>query len=667
MRNTVCLPALFVGFFLAANGLFADTKIWLLHESFCMDKYESWYTSRGVGNASAPLVQFAVKPGGSIRAFLETDMAAMKDLRDQPKGMKKCTDLIWDDALIKDINRGKTDVFLVFKTKTGWEYAPVSTAALMTRTGSVWFYSDRDFNFRVDTAASFQADNMATPESDFLVMKKDHIIRECLHVHVLRREAKKTCEAFSNFEFMPAFGIVQENSGLTEAEAADNQLNIYKINGRPFLEVLKERCYGKSGEPASVAAATRPVESSWGSQPTQSTTDWGTRPTTYSQPDELRDRELAAGGGIRSEPWAAPKPDTHSTPSSVPDNCSLAGRDGFHVVRKGDNLYRLAREYGLTVGDLKAWNGLKADDIAACSYLKISGNAGPIPEKSAIAAATRPVESSTGKPCDCDKKNGQKQPSVGVKPTVYSTPTTVKSQPVVQVSGDEFHVIQPGENLTLIGEAYKMTATDLAKLNGIDRNSILFPGQKLRITPNNRLQNTAAEVKPASYSFTEKSASPCYHAVLEGDNLSKIARANGYTVERLMSMNGITDRYLILQVGQPIFVGDCGCEAQKSASAELPAGGGFQPSAEPKKLVVQNDWTASQPAAKPAVYDYQGENWSSKSEVKPASLRYIHTVADGETQVYIARKYNMDIDRFRRINSLEMGEVMVPGQKIMVE
>lgn len=486
MRNTFCLPTLFVGFFLAANSLLADTKIWLLHESFCMDKYESWYTSRGMGNGSAPLVQYAVRPGGATRAYLEMDMAAMKDLRDQPKGLKKCTDLTWDTDLIKDINRGKTDIYLVFKTKTGYEYAPVATAALLTRTGSVYFYTDRDFNFRVDTAASFQDDNLATPESDFLVMKKDHLIRECLNVHVLRREAKKTCEAFSNFEFMPAFGIVQENSGLTEAEAADNQLNIYKINGRPFYDVLKERCYGKAGEPTRETAATRPVESNWGSKPTTTdygtrpvesnwgsrpaSTDWGIRPQTYSQPDELRDRELVAGGGIRSQSWAT-KPATYSQPTTA-ENCSLAGRDGFHVVQKGENLYRLAREYGLTVSDLKAWNNLKTDDIAACSYLKINGNAAAIPEKSATAVA--------------------------VKPAIYSQPLTAKSQPMVQVSANEFHIIQPGENLTLIGEAYKMTATDLAKLNGIARNSTLFPGQKLRINPNTRLQNTAAEVKPAA-------------------------------------------------------------------------------------------------------------------------------------------------------------------------
>ena len=36
---------------------------------------------------------------------------------------------------------------------------------------------------------------------------------------------------------------------------------------------------------------------------------------------------------------------------------TLPGAGRFHIVRKGDSLWGIARRYGLSVRDLKRWNG----------------------------------------------------------------------------------------------------------------------------------------------------------------------------------------------------------------------------------------------------------------------------------------------------------------------
>ena len=49
---------------------------------------------------------------------------------------------------------------------------------------------------------------------------------------------------------------------------------------------------------------------------------------------------------------------------SMTETSSMAmGGGGFHTVAKGETLYRLSKQYGVTVDDLKAWNNLTDNTI----------------------------------------------------------------------------------------------------------------------------------------------------------------------------------------------------------------------------------------------------------------------------------------------------------------
>jgi len=58
---------------------------------------------------------------------------------------------------------------------------------------------------------------------------------------------------------------------------------------------------------------------------------------------------------------------------SMANTSSMAmGGDGSHTVAKGDTLYRLSKQYGVTVDDLKAWNHLADNTIHVGQEIVVS-------------------------------------------------------------------------------------------------------------------------------------------------------------------------------------------------------------------------------------------------------------------------------------------------------
>ena len=58
---------------------------------------------------------------------------------------------------------------------------------------------------------------------------------------------------------------------------------------------------------------------------------------------------------------------------SMAESTSMAmGSGDFHTVAKGDTLYRLSKQYGVTVDDLKAWNNLADNTIHVGQQIVVS-------------------------------------------------------------------------------------------------------------------------------------------------------------------------------------------------------------------------------------------------------------------------------------------------------
>ena len=134
------------------------------------------------------------------------------------------------------------------------------------------------------------------------------------------------------------------------------------------------------------------------------------------------------------------------TKESIRKNAATSnGGDQIHIVKRGETLGHIAMKYHVSVKNLMRWNGLTSKSVLRIGQrIRIYGGSGPA------------VSSSSG---------GSK-----------SSATTSKS------GGYEWYTIKKGD--TLLGIAYKfkgVSLNDILILNGLTKNSKIYPGRKIKI------------------------------------------------------------------------------------------------------------------------------------------------------------------------------------------
>ena len=108
--------------------------------------------------------------------------------------------------------------------------------------------------------------------------------------------------------------------------------------------------------------------------------------------------------------------------------------------------------------------------------------------------------------------------------------------PAPAPSGGNYYTVVKGDNLTKIAQRYGTTVANLVAWNGIKNPNLIYPGQKL-------LVKGGATPKPAPAPAPKPAAQ--YYTVVRGDNLTKIAKKYGTTVNQLVAWNGIKNPNLI--------------------------------------------------------------------------------------------------------------------------
>ena len=189
-----------------------------------------------------------------------------------------------------------------------------------------------------------------------------------------------------------------------------------------------------------------------------------------------------------------------SSSTSSRSSSTVTASGGSYVVRRGDNPWTIARRHGVELGDLLRANGLRRGSVLKPGQtLVIPGQGG------GEATQTASTSRASAPPAE-----------------------VVASESSGTTAAGGTYRVRRGDSLWSISQQQGVPLSALLYANGLSRRSVLKPGQEL-VIPGEEAQRRAEQV----------------HVVRRGENLYRIARRYGMTVDQLCDINGLSRRTVI--------------------------------------------------------------------------------------------------------------------------
>jgi membrane-bound lytic murein transglycosylase D len=259
---------------------------------------------------------------------------------------------------------------------------------------------------------------------------------------------------------------------------------------------------------------------------------------------------------------------TNAVASSDSTTFSTQTKTKYHTVRKGETLGGISSKYGVSLTNLKKWNGIKSNNIAIGKKLKIvSTESVAIAQKpKAIPAVPKDTLSppkitttdslkqyvvvkgdnlnSIAKKFDIsteDLKDWNNMDNdnilVGSKLIVSSSKTT----PMDSLNFNEY-VVGQGDNLNTIAKKFNVSVEDIKKWNDLDSEALKY-GTTLKIVKTAESETAVAQVKTQKPEKKQNYKTESIYVVKKGDSLYSISqKIPGVTVADLKKWNGISGK-----------------------------------------------------------------------------------------------------------------------------
>lgn len=272
---------------------------------------------------------------------------------------------------------------------------------------------------------------------------------------------------------------------------------------------------------------------------------------------------------------------------------ATSSTSGVHVVANGDTLSTIAQRYGTTVERLYAWNGLTSDWLNVGDRLVVYGDA------SASTYVSTTVSSNSG-----------------------------------------YHTVVAGDTLSGIAAAYGISEADLWDWNGL-HTDWLNVGDVLSVS--GYVTGVVSNTPVASTPVTNYTTGT--YTVVQNDNLYDIALAHGTTVDDLMAMNGLYSTFL--QVGDVLAVP---VPASETSTTETGTGE-----------------TTETPATNTNSNTTTNTSTSGIEEVKEDGVKTKHTVVAGDNLWRIANKYGVTVYNLKLWNDLTDDDTIQVGDVLTIK
>ncbi len=276
--------------------------------------------------------------------------------------------------------------------------------------------------------------------------------------------------------------------------------------------------------------------------------------------------------------------------------------------------------------------------------------------------------------------DGETRPTPA-KPETVTNPIAKSETAPTSQSTEPSYTVKAGDNFDKIARKIGTSPQRLAKANGLTPESIIRPGQKLKVPGK---ATPAADRAVAAVSSSAPQNGTRTHTVKQGETFSSISRKHGIKVDTLVAANPKA-KPSALRPGQVVNLGSHATSTISATQSAAPVEKKSVPetTATPKSPTVSENIPASKPAptvtpATPAIPETKSappadkQATPSETEKQPAasSDKKIHAVTiDGEmTYGEFASKHGTSAERLNALNGLDLttATVLAKGSELYV-
>jgi membrane-bound lytic murein transglycosylase D len=232
----------------------------------------------------------------------------------------------------------------------------------------------------------------------------------------------------------------------------------------------------------------------------------------------------------------------------------------YHRIRRGENLYSIAKRYRVYVSDIREWNDISGNKIYAGQKLKIYTSRTAIADNTSTSSRASLYRykvrrgdtiSEIAERFNVSSSQIRTWNSLSSNRINYGQTLKIYSHESAESLGDNtsknsanvnYYKIKPGDSIGQIAELYKVSSSSIRRWNGLRSNKIIA-GKTLKIYSD-------ADVNDVPE--TPRRSGNGIHTVTRGESLYSIARMYSTSVENLKRMNKLSSTKIV--VGQKLRV-----------------------------------------------------------------------------------------------------------------
>ncbi len=225
----------------------------------------------------------------------------------------------------------------------------------------------------------------------------------------------------------------------------------------------------------------------------------------------------------------------------------------YHRIRRGENLYSIAKRYRVYVSNIRDWNNISGNKIYAGQKLKIYTNNTSIADNTSVPSRSSLYRykvrkgdtiSELAERFNVSSSQIMSWNSLSSNRINYGQTLKIYSRESVESLGDNttknsanvnYYKIKPGDSIGQIAELYQVSSSSIRKWNGLRSNKIIA-GKTLKIYSD-------ADVNDVPE--TPRRSANGIHTVTRGESLYSIARMYSTSVENLKKINKLSSTKIV--------------------------------------------------------------------------------------------------------------------------